>query len=254
MGGRFHEMAGGIGNAIAGPFGRTLFPHFCLVCGKEGRLLCAVCKTEKYSPERGILFSLNNCHCERRSVGRTEARQSRSAAVEVRSAIRCLSAGRYSDPVLRELLHLYKYARVEEAGEALADFLAMKVGRHVTALLDGDVDPVVVPMPMNPINLALRGFNQAEMLADVVARELELDKMNGTVGRRFAWRPQAHLTDIKKRASNVSGAFTVKGNLNGRDVMLIDDVFTTGATVLECAKALAEAGAGRITVVTALKG
>jgi predicted amidophosphoribosyltransferase len=155
---------------------------------------------------------------------------------------------------LRELLHLHKYGRVEEAGEILSDFLAWKVGRHVSVLLDGDADPAVIALPMNPINLALRGFNQAELLARAVALELELESADDIVHRRFAWRPQARLTDMKKRSGNVSGAFVASGDLGGHDVMLVDDVFTTGATVRECAGALAEAGAGRITVVTALKG
>ncbi|MEA3249557.1 MAG: phosphoribosyltransferase family protein [Patescibacteria group bacterium] len=169
-------------------------------------------------------------------------------------AIRCFAAGRYSDPVLRELLHFYKYGRVDEAGEILSRFLAVKVGRHIGTLLDGDTDPVVMAVPMNPINLALRGFNQAEWLARAVAEELELEMVDGVVRRRFAWRPQARLTDTKRRVKNISDAFVATGNLGGRDVMLVDDVFTTGATVRECATALAEAGAGRISVVTALKG
>jgi ComF family protein len=171
-----------------------------------------------------------------------------------RFPIRCFSAGRYSDPVLRELLHLYKYGRVDEAGEVISRFLVLKVGRHIGTLLDGETDPVVVAVPMNPVNRALRGFNQAELLACSVSRELELETADEVVRRRFAWRPQARLTDIDKRAGNISGAFTAGGDLGGRDVMLVDDVITTGATVRECATALAEAGAGRITVVTALKG
>lgn len=232
-------MAGGLAGETVGFVGQTLFPHFCLVCGKEGRLLCADCETQKYSPERGILFSLS----DRRSVTISER------------MIRCFSAGRYSDPVLRELLHLYKYGRVEEAGRILADFLSVKVGRQVSGLLEGDSEPLVVPMPMNRINLALRGFNQADALAEAVARELELETVeDGVVLRRFAWRPQARLADPKMRSRNVSGAFMATKEFGGRDVLLVDDVFTTGATVLECAAVIGAAGAERVTVVTALKG
>jgi len=261
MGGRFRGLGGGIGEktrAANAAIGRTLFPHFCLVCGKEGRLLCGTCEAEKYAPERGIFFSL----CDRRNE-RPHPIPPPQAGEGVReggirsstaSSIRCFSAGRYADPVLRQLLQLYKYGRVEEAGQILSDFLAMRVGRHVATLLDGESDPVVMPLPMNPINRALRGFNQAESLALAVSRELELEMVDGAVRRRFAWKAQASLTDPRKRRDNISGAFEARGSLHGRDVLLVDDVFTTGATVRECAAALMEAGAGKMTVVTVLKG
>jgi ComF family protein len=156
---------------------------------------------------------------------------------------------------LRQLLHLYKYGRVDEAGEILSDFLASKVGRHISALLDGDDDPVVLPVPMNRINMALRGFNQAEILAQSICRELELYALEtGALSRCFSWKPQARLSGADKRSKNVAGVFRSDGSVQGVHVLLVDDVFTTGATISECARVLLGAGVEKLTVVTALKG
>lgn len=213
---------------LAQAVGRVLFPHFCLSCGLEGALLCQQCEMRR-TLNRGVLFSLGST--------------------------RCFSAGQYADQILRGLLHLYKYGRVEEAGQILVRIAVGCAGRQSTAVLGGLDDPIVIPLPMNPVNQALRGFNQTELLASALAIDFELELAKKVVKRRFAWRPQAHLSGVQCRTANVRSAF-VSGdsNLNGRDVILVDDVFTTGATINECLSALRQAGAGRVGVFTALKG
>ncbi len=208
--------------------GRVLFPHFCLSCGVEGTLLCQQCEIT-YVLKKGVLFSLNS--------------------------VRCFSAGRYADPVLRQLLHLYKYGGVTEAGELLVRISVGCAGRQSPVVLAGLDNPVVVPMPMNPINQALRGFNQTFLFAAALAADFELELAENVVRRRLAWRPQAHLSGLNRRAKNVQNAFVANSvDLNNQDVILVDDVFTTGATLSECLRALRQAGANRVGVFTALKG
>jgi predicted amidophosphoribosyltransferase len=83
--------------------------------------------------------------------------------------------------------------------------------------------------------------------------ELELDKK--TLCRRFSWRPQARVFNTEQRVKNVSKAFFAKNNsLFGREILLVDDVFTTGATITDCLRALQLEESNKITIITMLKG
>jgi len=231
--------------------GRVIFPHFCVSCGLEGQLLCARCEVARYAPNRGIFFCLGCGQRLRRQVS-----CGRRACVSGRWG-RGFAAGSYGDPVLRGLLHLYKYEQVEEAGKVLVDFLATAAGRQAASVLAGIDCPAVVPIPMHPVGRAWRGFNQAEELARAVSAELETDFLPSGLSRCLSWRPQAKISDHSRRIGNVSGAFRSGADgigLGGREVILVDDVFTTGATVRECVQALHSAGAGTVSAVVLLKG
>jgi competence protein ComFC len=105
----------------------------------------------------------------------------------------------------------------------------------------------VVPVPLHRSRLAKRGFNQAELMARGVARRINasvLDKLK--VVRRT--RDQVELSAGARRA-NVAGAFESRGPVAGR-ILLVGDVFTTGATLSECAGLLLKAGAGEIHALT----
>jgi ComF family protein len=152
------------------------------------------------------------------------------------------SFGEY-DGVLRKLIHLFKYGRVYPLSRVLGGFLARAVPR------DSRYD-VVVPMPLHWKRRWQRGFNQSQLLARVVGRHLGAPVANA-IRRRKPTLPQAGLTSAERR-KNVAGAFVVsKRNLvQGRHVLLIDDVLTTGATAGACASALKRAGARRVTILT----
>ena len=105
----------------------------------------------------------------------------------------------------------------------------------------------VVPVPLHRSRLARRGFNQAELMAQGVAKRINapvLDKLK--VVRRT--RDQVELSAGERRA-NVAGAFASRGPVAGR-ILLVDDVFTTGATLSECAGVLRRAGAGEVRALT----
>jgi ComF family protein len=154
------------------------------------------------------------------------------------------SFGAYEN-TLRELIHLFKYGRVRPLSGRLGELIASAIPR------DQAFD-VVVPVPLHWRRRIERGFNQSELLARAVARRYGLRTVNA-VRRKRSTAAQAGLSNTRRR-SNVAGAFVVAGKgkaaVEGRRVLLVDDVMTTGATLAACAAALKRAGARYVAVLT----
>jgi ComF family protein len=108
------------------------------------------------------------------------------------------------------------------------------------------------PVPLHPIRKRERGYNQAELLATQLAPHFKNIQLSSSLQRIRPTRVQSRISDPALRRSNMVGAFAVKKaiDLNGKTVLLIDDVVTTGGTVSECAKALKRAGATKVDVLT----
>jgi competence protein ComFC len=140
------------------------------------------------------------------------------------------------DGVGKEVVHALKYRGYKKVVARLAVPLMLQV------LGDGRFD-AVVPVPLHRSRLRKRGFNQAELLARGVA-----EGINATVSDTLkvvrSTRDQVELSAAQRRA-NVAGAFGASGPLRGK-VLLIDDVFTTGATMSACATTLTRAGAQEV--------
>jgi len=110
-------------------------------------------------------------------------------------------------------------------------------------------------VPLHSVKRRERGFNQAELLAGLVARKKRLRLYRGVLRKTRDTMSQTHLT-AAQRASNVAGVFEVArpDRVKGRRLLLIDDVMTTGATVNECARVLKQAGAESVHVLTVARG
>lgn len=106
---------------------------------------------------------------------------------------------------------------------------------------------LLVPMPLHPKRLRQRGFNQAQEIARLLAAELKVPLASGSLHRARNTRTQTEL-NRKQRASNVRNAFRAGCSLEGKHVVLIDDVMTTGATARAAALVLRAAGAERVDV------
>jgi len=144
---------------------------------------------------------------------------------------------------LRQLIHLFKYGRVRTLSGPLGKLLALALPRE-------QAFDVIVPMPLYWRKRWQRGFNQSELLAREIGRRMHTPVENA-LRRVRNTAAQAGLTSAKRRL-NVSGAFQAKkrANIDGRRVLLIDDVMTTGATAASCARALQRAGARQVTLLT----
>lgn len=168
---------------------------------------------------------------------------------------RAVSYAAYEDE-LREMVHLLKYERMRTVAKPLGGFLARAI-----EMLEFEVgkELLVVAVPLFPSKERERGYNQAVLLADAALAELKrstpewkLQATHGVIRRVKDTRSQFELTP-KGRRRNLQGAFAVSDGsmLRGREVLLVDDIYTTGATARACSRVLLQAGASKVWVATA---
>ena len=160
------------------------------------------------------------------------------------------SVGIY-DGVLREHLHALKYRGQMRIAGPLGSLMAERA-KAEPAMAGAEL---ILPVPLTPARLEERGFNQALLLARHAGRRLGLPVYEGTLLRKGVQLTQTALSREERRA-NVRGAFYVvrPGDIAGKNLILVDDVFTTGATADECARALLRSGARRVDVLTVAVG
>ncbi len=168
------------------------------------------------------------------------------------SFARAVAYGSYEGG-LRELIHLLKYGGVRPAANVLGRMLAEAIAE---LKFDSSADPIaVVPVPLYRSRLRDREFNQAETIARAAMKFIPassgLHLCPGVLKRKRETASQTGLTRHQRRA-NVRGAFAVAQPeiIKGRAVLVVDDVYTTGATVSECARVLRRAGAIKVWVAT----
>lgn len=166
--------------------------------------------------------------------------------------IKAAAYGSY-DGGLRELIHLLKYDHVRPAANVLGRMLAEVIANLQISF--GDAHLLVVPVPLHANKMRQRGFNQADLIARA-AMKLEpagqhLTLEAGILERQRETQSQIGLTRHQRR-ENMRGAFRVArpSQVENREILLVDDVFTTGTTVSECARVLRRAGATKVWVAT----
>lgn len=156
---------------------------------------------------------------------------------------RTLAAFRYDFPLDR-VIHALKY------GHQLAP--AHWLGKQMLARITDPVFDRIVPLPLHPDRLRERGFNQAGEIAKSLGTALGIPVDLDVLARTRATPAQADLTD-KERRRNIRGAFECTCDLGAQQLLLVDDVMTTGATANECARILKIHGAQSVTVVVAAR-
>ena len=236
----------------------VLFPSDCRICGtplvRISRLpLCQEC-LDAMRPISGGVCTI----CGERvfspyafAGAEGEARCGLCRRIEPLFA-RAAAYGSYESG-LRELIHLLKYNGVRPAANVLGRMLAEAIATLEPGFA---ADPMaVVPVPLHRTKLRQRGFNQAELIAraamKLIAPGDRLHLCAGVLERTRETASQIGLTSHQRR-ENLRGAFRVAQPeaASGREVLLVDDVFTTGSTVSECARVLRRAGATKVWVAT----
>lgn len=207
----------------------VLFPLYCVDCGAEGSWCCHDCLAHL---PRTAALSCPVCAAPSpagRTCGRCSERTSLNGLI---------AAASYADPGVRKIVKALKF---DGAVAVLPIINRLSVhGRGVAAAVVSDA--IVVPMPLHGKRERMRGYNQAEMFAKVLFPKYEFCR---ALSRLKNTRPQTELKD-EARLKNINGAFGAARKFNGEAILLVDDVYTTGATMNEAARVLKEAGAGEI--------
>ncbi len=170
---------------------------------------------------------------------------------------RAVAFGSYDDR-LRDLIHLLKFGGVRPAARILGRMLAQSFTLLEPEFAASDAPVAVIPVPLHKSKLRQRGFNQSELIARAA---LKLNSFHGRLqlAPRVLKRQRSTVSQIglthHQRRENLRGAFTVidPEQIAGRDVLLIDDVLTTGTTASECARVLRRGGARQVWVATAAR-
>lgn len=237
----------GLGRGVLG----FALPPTCSACGTvvgEAAGLCGPCWS-------GLAF-ITRPYCERTGVPMADALPdptrpgapliSAAALADPPAFDRARAAVEFTD-VARGMVHNLKYAdRLELAGP-MARLMA-QAGRELIAEAD-----IIVPVPLHPLRLWRRRFNQAALLARRLAPAESVKVRTDLLRRRRVTTSQTRLSRTERHA-NVASAFASCGDaasvLPGQRVLLVDDVATTGATLDACARALRRAGAAHVDALT----
>lgn len=214
------------------PVGDSRIPFFCSACWADFTLIqgpvCPRCGRPFDSPETLVHSPEHVClGCRREPPLFDQA----------------LSVG-YFEGSLREAVHQFKYRPCRSLGLPLGEWMAA----NVRLVMDIDL---VMPVPLHVSRLKERGFNQALLLAHRISETHHIPFSCDNLCRTRPTRPQVELTGVE-RIRNVAGAFALRRPeaVTDRSVVLVDDVFTTGATMNECASVLKQAGAAQVTAFT----
>ena len=215
---------------------RLALPQRCELCVAPagGALLCADC-------ERALPRVSSPCsQCALPSAGVPVCGACVATPPPYAATVAAFAYAFPADRLLRRIKFQGRLALAEWAGGALADAVVAAVARRQ----NGELPDRVVALPLAPSRQRERGFNQAREIAVQVARRTGLP-LAAPLARIAAGTPQTRLP-WARRGPNVRGAFAVSSRVDGARIALVDDVMTTGATLAEAARTLAQAGADRV--------
>jgi competence protein ComFC len=149
---------------------------------------------------------------------------------------------------LKDYILLYKYRGYKILGKDLAHFMLQALGKSEEIWWGVDA---VVPVPLHHKRKRHRGFNQSSVLAKIIAREKNISLITHCLFKAENRLPQT-VVESQERGKNIKGAFAVKKAecIKDKVILLVDDVYTTGATVEECCEILLQAGAKEVRAIT----
>ena len=229
-----------------------IYPRWCKICDirlSQGSIVC-FCK----SCWDEIKF-INPPYCKKCGIPYPLAQNSDSFVcgncINNKSYISKIRAIGIYDGVLRKAIHEFKYKGKSKLGFHLANLMIKKIKENQEIIEFLKDVSFIIPVPLHRSKLKEREYNQSEILANLISKEIDIPVENNIIKRIKVTRPQSELKE-EERQKNVKGVFEVKRNekIEGKILLLIDDIVTTGATVEECAKVLIKSGANEIRVLS----
>ncbi|MCR5485280.1 MAG: ComF family protein [Clostridiales bacterium] len=216
----------------------TIFPKRCFFCGKVISPRENTCEECGDRVERVERPSCIYCGCGK----------DRCSCGKKRGYYEALAAVYYYNGPARECIHRFKFSGQSEIGKSIAREMA----ETARTVFDGVKFDLVTSVPMRKKNIRARGFNQSELLAIETGRLLDIPVNNSLLVKLYDTESQHDLPELF-RSGNIFGVFDVtdRDMINGKTVLLCDDVTTSGATLNECAKMLVINGAEKVYCLTA---
>lgn len=224
------------------------YPPLCVVCSAgvdAGKYLCSECE------EKTLRIKPPFCEkCSEQFAGAISGSFSCANCAHRRlyfdAAVSCYR----SRGIVRTLVHQFKYGRRFHLRHPLADWLGETI--HDPRLRDRRFD-ILVPVPLHPARERERGFNQAQLLAELLSARISVPVRPALERIRYTTTQTAF--DRAERMENLRDAFRLRKKAHVRDlrVLLIDDILTTGSTLSECARVLRRAGAISVHAATAAR-
>lgn len=190
-------------------------------------LVCAICSREAHVDEHGLC---DDCASKLEFV----------KEIDKQEYIDDIYCAVYYTQHIAGAMHSFKYNDTRYLCRALASLITLP---------DEWETDCTVPIPLHKARRRKRGYNQSTLIAEELSKKYDLNIDESLVKRTVNTQSQRTLGQAQ-RAENIVGAFSVTGDVVGKRIMLIDDVFTTGATMNECAKALKNAGASKVYAAT----
>lgn len=204
----------------------TIFPLNCLICQQPGSWLCSKCQKKiDYINSNSCPF----CHKLTKN-GQTCPNCKRNHYLDG------LISACYFNLVIKKLIYQYKYKEARDINQLLSQIMLKKLSGHQ---LIKERKFTIAPIPLHPITKAKRGFNQVQLISQNLANKLNLNHQPKLLKRVKLTKTQAKLTR-QERERNIRNAFDLDNKIYSikKDVLLIDDVFTTGSTLEEAAKTI----------------
>lgn len=213
-----------------------IYPSYCVGCGgnvaENKQILCLNCLYEL--PETGFT-SISDNVVEKMFYGRL--------------SIASATAGFYftKASLVQHLMHLLKYKSNKEVGIYLGKLLGLQLQQSNRF---NSID-VIVPLPLNPKRQFKRGYNQAALIAEGVATIIHKPVLNNVVGRTIFTQTQTTNNRVH-RLENMDGVFAIQNNQSivNKQVLLIDDIITTGATLEACGKIILQQNCAALSIAT----
>ena len=193
----------------------SLFPSYCYLCKKEGDPLCAECLHK-------LPLSIDTPHPF------------------------ILSVYSFKNPSLKKIIHAIKYFHRKDLIPPITKALIAKINTNRTEYSSY----CLVPIPMPLLRQYNRGHNHTESIAKQIAKDTNLPLDDSLLTKIASKKRQVMTLSRQERINNQKGTFLVTGDVTGMNIILIDDVTTTGATLREAKRILLDSGAGRVCAFT----
>jgi ComF family protein len=204
------------------------FPSFCSGCKKEGSFLCKDCK---YKIE---ILKTPSCFPEKAIIKKFYC------------------ATEYRNRTLKNLMHNFKYKYIKEINNELSEIMI----KHLKLTnFEPSENQILVPVPLHKKRLQKRGFNQSELLAEKIGKYFNIQVDTKLIKRKKETKHQTLQEKRKERKENLKNAFSFisKKDITKKEIILVDDIITTGTTLKECAKTLAKKKVKNITAIVIAK-